>query len=154
MPESPEALIQRAYRYAYALTGDAVQADDLLQDAWSAVLQAGGPHTAAYLFRAVRTRWIDHRRRARIVEFESCDADQVLDDTPGPTGDAARVLAAIAQLRTEEREALFLCAVEGWTAQEVSDRTGQPRGTVLSLIHRGRARLKVLLGLEQREVAP
>lgn len=42
---------------------------------------------------------------------------------------------ALAQLRSIEREALFLAVVEGYTAQEIADLTQQGRGTVLSLIH-------------------
>lgn len=154
MAEPLEALLHRAYRYALALTGDPVAAEDLLQDAWSSVLEAGGPRTAPYLFRTVRNRWIDVRRRARIVTFESLDPERQAHERGLPTGEGGQLLSALAQLREEEREALFLCAVEGWTAQEVSDRTGQPRGTILSLIHRGRNRLRELLGLETKEVAP
>jgi DNA-directed RNA polymerase specialized sigma24 family protein len=35
-------------------------------------------------------------------------------------------------------EALFLHEVEGYSASEISPMTGQPRGTVLSLMHRAR----------------
>jgi RNA polymerase sigma factor (sigma-70 family) len=149
-----EALLQRGYRYAYALTGDPARADDLLQDAWSSVLEADGPHHAPYLFRVMRNRWIDVQRRARIVEFEVLEPETVAGSLGIATGESAQVLAAMGRLRPEEREALFLCAVEGWTANEVSERTGQPRNTVLSLVHRGRARLRQLLGLGEREVVP
>jgi RNA polymerase sigma-70 factor (ECF subfamily) len=149
-----EALLQRGYRYAYALTGDRVRAEDLLQDAWSSVLEAKGPRDAPYLFRVMRNRWIDVQRRARIVQFEELEPERVASSETFPTGDSVRVLAAMGKLRPEEREALFLCAVEGWTALEVSEKTGQPRGTVLSLVHRGRAKLRQLLGLGEQEVVP
>jgi RNA polymerase sigma factor (sigma-70 family) len=147
-----EALLHRGYRYAYALTGDPVRAEDLLQDAWSSVLEANGPRDAPYLFRVMRNRWIDVQRRARIVEFEPLEPERVAGHEWIPSGDSTRVLVAMGKLRPEEREALFLCAVEGWTAGEVSERTGQPRNTVLSLVHRGRARLRQLLGLGEQEV--
>lgn len=154
MDEPLDAVLQRAYRYAYALCGDPHAAEDLLQDAWSAILAAGGPQTAPYLFATIRNRWIDGRRRSRRVQFEALEPETMPGQHAGPTGEAPEVLAALQHLRPEEREALFLCAVEGWTAAEVADRTGRPRNTVLSLVHRGRARLRELLGHSEREVAP
>jgi RNA polymerase sigma-70 factor, ECF subfamily len=151
MDEPLEQLLRRAYRYAVALTGDPVVAEDLVQDAWSSVLESNGPRTGPYLFRTVRNAWIDVVRRGRVVRFEAL-SEPVAGGAP-TTGEAPELLAALGRLRMEEREALFLCAVEGYTAQEVSDRTGQPRGTVLSLIHRGRVRLRELLGMDEREVA-
>ena len=43
----------------------------------------------------------------------------------------------LAKLRDIEREALFLHVVEGYSAVEIAALTGRPRGSVLSLIHRG-----------------
>ena len=157
MDEPIEAVLQRAYRYALALTGDPQQAEDLVQDGWSAVIAANGPRTAPYLFTTLRNRYIDTRRRARLVQFEALEPELVSGGVAPPTGEAPEVMAAILRLRPAEREALFLCAVEGWTASEVAVRTGRPRGTVLSLIHRGRARLRELLAWSdentEREVA-
>jgi DNA-directed RNA polymerase specialized sigma24 family protein len=137
MAEPLEALLHRAYRYALALTGDPVVAED------SAVPV---PH---------RPQPVDRPAAPGADRAVRAAGPRAPGPRRGlPTGEAGQLLAALAQLRDEEREALFLCAVEGWTAQEVSDRTGQPRGTVLSLIHRGRIRLRELLGLETKEVVP
>jgi DNA-directed RNA polymerase specialized sigma24 family protein len=56
--------------------------------------------------------------------------------------DADALWEGLLHLRVEEREALYLHLVEGWSAREVSEKVHKPRNTVLSLIHRGRARLK------------
>jgi len=48
----------------------------------------------------------------------------------------------LAHLRPEEREALYLNTVEGYTAVEIGAMTGEPRGTVLSRLHRARERLR------------
>lgn len=154
MAETLESMLQRGYRYAYALTCDAVRAEDLLQEAWSRVLEADGPRTTPYLFRVMRNCFIDTERRARVVRFEPLNAELIAGHCALPSGDRQRVFEAIAQLRTEEREAIFLCSVEGYTADEVAQRTGKPRGTVLSLIHRGRGRLRQLLGMSEQEVLP
>jgi RNA polymerase sigma-70 factor (ECF subfamily) len=60
--------------------------------------------------------------------------------------------ALLSELRPEEREALFLHGVEGYTASEISRLTGQPRGTVLSLLHRARQRLLKLSENEGKRV--
>ena len=57
----------------------------------------------------------------------------------------------MSKLRPEESEALFLNVVEGYTASEISERTGSPRGTILSHIHRARQKLAKSLGGEFRE---
>lgn len=59
--------------------------------------------------------------------------------------DSAELERALALLRPLEREALFLAAVEGYTAKEIGELTQQPRGTVLSLIHRARHKLRSAL---------
>ena len=58
---------------------------------------------------------------------------------PGTLDDLAALLAA---LRPGEREAIYLHHVEGRTAEEVGVLTGQPRGTVLSLLHRAFKKLR------------
>ena len=150
------ALLDRGYHYATALTGDPVLAEDILQDAWTAVLQAGaldGVH-AGYLFRAIRSRFIDRMRREQRVPFDPTE------DLVVPVGpEAERLIEADAlwvgllTLKPAEREALYLHHVEGFTAQEIGDRTNRPRNTILTLISRGRARLRMWFERRGLEVA-
>ncbi len=136
-------LLDRGYRYALSLTHDSHRAEDLLQDAWKGVLASGGTWTRPYLFRAIKNKWIDQHRRGQIVEFQGLEEEVAVH---ADTGDLARDLdAALATLRPEEREALYLNVVEGWTARELAERSGRPRNTVLSLIHRAKLKLKDLL---------
>ena len=62
---------------------------------------------------------------------------------PGPTEDLhldrVDLTQALSRLRPEEREAIYLQAVKGYTAAEAAELMDRPRGTVLSLIHRGKA---------------
>jgi RNA polymerase sigma-70 factor (ECF subfamily) len=51
------------------------------------------------------------------------------------------VEAIMAMLEPLEHELLFFWAVEGYTAQEIADRTDSTRGTVLSRIHRLRQKI-------------
>jgi RNA polymerase sigma-70 factor (ECF subfamily) len=146
-----EDLLQRGFRYAVALCGDPATADDLLQDAWTGVLAAGGPRTKAYLFRAIKHRYIDRYRRAKVVPFEG-----LVDEPLAPPGaDLAHrdtLIKALGVLRPEEREALYLCAVEGHTAAEAAELLEAPRNTVLSWVHRGRARIRDWLSASEEEV--
>ncbi len=135
-----------AYRYALALTHDEWLANDLLGDACLSVLRADGPLDSAYLLKAVRSRFIDHCRRngdgrPRVVSLngEACPS------RPERTAhaDAATTLdQALAALRPEEREVLFLHAVTGLTAKEIATISDQPRSTVLSLLQRGRSKVR------------
>lgn len=140
------ALLKRGYRYALSLTHDWSSAEDLVQEGWAKLLKAGGPRTSGYLFAAIRSCWIDAYRRGKVVAFEAlAEPEQV----PGTSPDAAELSvtrsdlrAALAVLRPEEREVLFLHAVEGYTAAEIGELTSHPRNTVLSLLHRGKQRVR------------
>ena len=59
---------------------------------------------------------------------------------------------ALGTLRPDERETLFLAVVEGYTAQEIADMTQRPRGTILSLLHRTKEKLRNLLRRPGAEV--
>ena len=57
----------------------------------------------------------------------------------------AQLQSALRTLRETEREVLFLSIVEGYTAGEIAELTGSKRGTVLSLIHRARLKLRNIM---------
>jgi RNA polymerase sigma-70 factor (ECF subfamily) len=139
-------LLQVGYRYGLALTHRPEDAEDLVQEAWLNLSRRyGNVPSRAVLFTAVRHLFIDHCRRQKIVRFESLDAPEapavppVDGEEPGLQGDVAALLGT---LRAQEREVIFLHYYEGRTAEEIGELTAQPRGTVLSLMHRGIARLR------------
>lgn len=140
-----EDLLQRGFRYALALSHSRPQAEDLVQDGVVALLRRGGPWTPAYLLRVIRNRFVDLHRRDRLVVMRALDdvpepAVRAGFDEPAAIVDPERLDRALAALRPEEREAIYLHCVEGYTAREIAEFTAQPRNTVLSLLHRGRAR--------------
>lgn len=151
MSEIPD-LLDRGYRYAVALTGDPVRAEDLLQEAWVGLLKADGSRTAPYLLRAIRSKWIDAHRRDQVIPITFDDHEQPVAPEAERLIEADALWAGLLELRPEEREALYLHLVEGYTAREVAERTDKPRNTVLSLLHRGRARLKTWLTAAQEVV--
>lgn len=146
-----DALIQAGYRYACALQPDTADAQDLVHEAWLKINKRHGSQPdKPLLFRSIRNLYIDQYRRAQTVKFSAADDMGVsAEDQMGAADVAelpdARLHRALACLRDEEREALFLSVVEGYTAQEIAELTGTVRGTVLSLIHRSRLKLKKLI---------
>lgn len=154
------SLLQGGFRYALALTRQRNAAEDLLQDAWVAVLQARGPCHRGYLFAPIRSQFLNRHRRESLIsvvpldelEGELVDETTVGDEDTLALLDAAQLDNALALLRPLEREALFLAVVEEYTAQEIAELTGQPRGTVLSLVHRARQKLRRALTLPSNAV--
>jgi len=148
-------LLARAYRYALALTHDESRAADLLQEACLAVVKAKGSWNRGYLFAAVRTRHLNQVRRAHLIVVEPLEDPDLLEGhssgDPLEASDPFELRdedleAALGILSDAQREALFLTVVEGYTAGEIGDLTGRPRGTILSLIHRARHKLRAHLG--------
>ena len=148
---TPEDLLRQGFRFALSLTHDPSRAEDLLQDAWVSVLKADGPQTVAYLITAIRTRYVDLHRRALIAPTESLDAKPRLANEienefwsdPCQTVTLRNELhRAMGLLRPEERAVLLLSAVEGYTAREIGELLDAPRGTILSLMHRTRAKMR------------
>lgn len=154
------ALAQRGYRFALALTHDPTQAADLIQDAWIAVLTAGGPWRAGYLLATIRNRFIDQQRHRQRIAFEPLNEDQaavgpepVWEDEALPDVGREAWERALAVLSAEERAALYLAVVEQYRVEQIAELLQRPRGTVLSLMHRARARLREALDPSKRITA-
>ncbi|MFC1749549.1 RNA polymerase sigma factor [Pseudomonadota bacterium] len=157
--ESIEELLHSGYRYALSLTNDKSRAEDILQDAWLAVLKAKGPRKRPYLYSAVRSRFLNMYKREQLVSVVSLDdapeiEDKIADDGLSSSIDYALLESALDDLRSIEREALYLMVVEGYTAKEIAEFTQQPRGTVLSLVHRAKQKVRCYVELKQSEVSP
>ncbi len=153
-PGDVEDLLQRGFRFAFSLAHDRETAEDLLQEAWLAVIRAKGPWKRSYLFTTIRNRYIDQWRRRKRVVMEPLPGDE---DTrsAGPSGFRAEdqpvyarkseLEEALGRLKPEERNVLYLSAVEGYTAQEIGEMLSKPRGSVLSMMHRSRKNLRNML---------
>jgi len=142
-----ELLLQNAYRYANALCAHAEMAEDLVHEGWLKVVKNHGPTPdKALLFRVIRNLFIDdvrHRTRFPSDAFEeSLLVDQSALDPSHYVSEDRALAQGLAELRSIEREVLFLWVFEGYTAAEISTLTNQSRGTVLSQIHRTKGKLK------------
>jgi len=158
MPEGIDGLLESGYRYAFSLVRDAAEAEDLVQDACLSILAAGAAWERRYLFATIRNRFIDGYRKNRKILFLSLERDEESreGEPADPNWEAPDFLQsgllarALASLRPEERETLYLAVVEGYTAEEIAELTSRPRGTILSLLHRTKAKLCDVLGRDRK----
>ena len=161
-PHAFAVLVQRhrdrLWAVALRTTGDPEEAADALQDALiSAFRRAdqfrGDAAVTTWLHRIVVNACLDRLRR-RTVRVASPlpddeDGDRTLVDPADPLGrreDQLVIAQALAQLPEEQREAVLLVDVEGYSIEEAAALMGCPAGTVKSRCSRGRAKLAARLG--------
>lgn len=147
-------LLPRLRRFARALTGQAADADDLVQLALERALARSGQlrpgaALAGWMFSIVRNAWIDElrtrRRRGRFIDPAAVAADAADPAAVAPAGLLA-VEQALARLPEEQRSAVALVLVEGLCYQEAADVLAVPIGTLTSRLARAREALQGLLG--------
>ncbi len=155
MNAKEEEILQDGYRFALSLTNNSAEAEDLVQESWLKLYeQKGHIDNRNLLFTTIRNRFIDVWRRKKkieMVDYDGVPEPSAVTSDPNDTILLERVHSALEELAPKEREALYLQCMEEYTASEISDITGQPRGTVLSLISRGRKKLINILGLSKSE---
>ena len=150
------ALLPRLRRLGRVLTGNAADADDLVQ----ATLERGllrqaqwqaGTRLDSWMFRIMKNAWIDEtraRNRRGAVLAPAEDGERIGDDGAGAmaTRLAAReVEQAMRQLPADQRLAVALVLVEGLTYDEAADVLQIPTGTLTSRLVRGRMALVLAL---------
>ena len=150
----------RLWAIALRTLGDPEEAADALQDALLAAFRRaesfrGESQVTTWLHRIVVNACLDRvrRRRLRLVEplGEQDDREPALRAPVGPDAAEVRerreeILAALRQLTPEQRAAIVLVDMEGFSVEEAADTLGCPTGTVKSRCSRGRAKLLPLLG--------
>lgn len=155
----------RVFGYLYHMTRDRELARDLVQETFLRVHRArerydSGRPLKPWLFRIaanacadVRRSWIERlaRRTRSLFQPPSGGADPAAPAGQRPDARAERdvigerLRAELARLPPAYREAMILRDLEGLTCAEVAAALGKPLGTVLSLLKRGRDRLRVRL---------
>lgn len=143
----------RLRRFAYALTGNACDADDLVQIALERALRRAddrfhGGDIASWLFKIMQNAFID-QKRAAARRPAHVDLDDVAAETPAPGPDAAAgyadVMAAINALPEPQRLVVAHVLVDGRTYQETAGLLDVPVGTVMSRLSRARRTLMAAL---------
>jgi RNA polymerase sigma factor (sigma-70 family) len=129
----------RMWRLAFLLVGDRHVAEEVVQDAYSKVLErwAAVDEPAAYLRITVVNRSRDVLRRRKLVGRLTLLARRGdVDPTPDPLWDA------LSHLAPAQRTALVLRFYEDLPVRDVAALMKVREGTVKSLVHRGLARLR------------
>ena len=154
----------RMWRYFYRNTGDGALADDLAQDLWFAVVDNAARYEVrskfmTWLFTMAHHRLVDHLRRQRPGISLSADSEesmQLADSLFAASGFetdhqldrqlmAQALLAALAQLPTEQRECFLLQVEADMTVAEIAQATGVAEETAKSRLRYARAKLRAAL---------
>jgi len=153
-------LLNELYRYALALTYNEHNAYDLLQNSCEKVLSLKDKDILqcekklkSYMFRMIKNDFIDHYRKHKLElvvntslfahEITESETTQALESL---MIDQQHVDIILKELTPNERELLFLWAVEGNTVQELADKTNTSRNTLLSRLSRLKKRLQQQYG--------
>jgi RNA polymerase sigma-70 factor (ECF subfamily) len=147
--ESVLALIPALRAFAWSLSHNSADADDLVQEtlikAWTHRERfEPGTNLRAWLFTILRnTYYTAAMRRRREVRDETGKYAATL--STGPAQDWSLTMrslqAALADLPDEHREALILVGAAGLTYEEAAEVCGCALGTIKSRVNRARARL-------------
>lgn len=157
-------LLDQLYATAYRFTGNAADAQDLLQDTFVRAFSSfhtftPGTNLKAWMYRILQNTFINtyrrQQRRPQEVESENVtDWEMYQASSHDPTGLRSAeaeafnsltdsvVVQALEEMPVTYREAVVLADVEGFSYQEIAEIMGTPPGTVMSRIHRGRAMLR------------
>lgn len=146
------------YSFARHLTGNADDADDLLQDTFLKAFRfwdkyEKGTNIRAWLFRIMKNSYINRYRKVT-KEPELIDFDEIqefytrLQDTTSNDHDLGKkmfgglfddeVAKALDELLPDFKTVVILCDIEGYTYEEIAEFVDIPVGTVRSRLHRGR----------------
>lgn len=151
-----EAHGRAAYGLALKIVRDAAEAEDVVQDAFVAIVKRADQYhpcrgsVAAWLITAVRNLALDRSRR-RTRRSQILDAElrhETTEEAPTPehslalVRDQARMRRAMAALPAAQRATLEVAFFEGLSYPEIAEREGVPLGTVKSRAARALHALK------------
>ncbi len=148
------------YNLARRAMRDRDLVEDLVQEPYMKAFEAWAagrkpkrvePWLATICLNSARSYW----RRAstrREIALDIVEDEPIVDDDVEAQAIAlvrqSLVHAALWKLPDEQRIAVALMDIDGFSAREIAGITGAPRGTVLSRIHRGRKKLAQILSTE------
>lgn len=156
-----EALVRRHLRGAYAValarTGDGVDAEDVLQDAFILALERieecrDPARFSAWLHQIVRNRASNYHRDERLRRGAPLTLADGVAGGPHPAQDAElselrrRLEAAAGELTDAQREVLLMHDLLGYKHREIADRLELPEGTVRSHLFHARRAMRARLG--------
>ena len=148
-----KTLLNDVYGYALSLCQQPDQAYDLVQSSCEKVLKKSieQGELKPYMLTCIRHEYFDYFRRSKLslVIDQKLQDDQliqeeyVVQELDSIIINQQHVNLVLAELSAEERELLFLWAVEGFSMQEIALQTNTSRSTLLSRLSRLKKRLKI-----------
>ncbi len=146
-----------AYRLAQWLTGNAYDAEDVVQDAalraFRGIKGFGAVNARAWSLTIVRNAaysWLMKNRPKAVVFTDDLSVAEPRIETPEEIAlfkaDAQDVQHALAQLPAHFREVIVLREMNQLNYRDIAEVTNVPIGTVMSRLSRGRQLLIALLG--------
>ena len=155
--------INSMYNFAFRLTNDEDDANDLVQDTYLKAFRfigsfEKGTNAKAWLFRILKNSFInDYRKRSKEpnkVDYQEVETYYDSEEAAGTeqTSDLRveavqdmigdEIATALNALPVDFRTAIILCDIEGFTYEEMAKILDIPIGTVRSRLHRARQLLK------------
>jgi RNA polymerase sigma-70 factor (ECF subfamily) len=140
-------LLPRMRRFATGLAGQQADADDLCQmTVERALANSGkwqeGTRLDSWIYRIMRNLWIDEQRarsrRTQTFVAEDAGLSVGADGSQEASVELGNVDRALATLPDDQREAVLLVMVEGFSYREAAEIVGCPVGTLNSRLVRGR----------------
>jgi len=139
-------------RFAYALTGERDLAEDLVQSCLERAVARfhqwqPDRRLRPWLFAILHNLHVDARRRPhRGVPLDEVPDLPARDASPEERISAHEALEAIDRLPEDQRDVLILVGLNELSYAEAASVLGIPPGTLMSRLHRARARLREMLG--------
>lgn len=142
-------------RFAIGLAGSPSDADDLCQMTLERALTRQkqwqeGTRLDSWIYRMMRNLWIDQaragQRRGQTFVDEEAGLSVGADGAQESAVELSNVDRAMAQLPHDQREAVLLVMVEGYSYREAAEIVDCPVGTLNSRLVRGRDALLEILG--------
>jgi RNA polymerase sigma-70 factor (ECF subfamily) len=143
-------------KFALSLCGTIDGAEDLVQDTFLRAIAnidkfQPGTNLSAWLVTILRNRFLGQcRKRWREVEDVDGHYAEMLKTEPEQIArvEFGEFRAALAELPSEQRQALILVSASDLSYDEAAAQCGCPAGTIKSRAHRARARLANLLAID------
>jgi RNA polymerase sigma-70 factor, ECF subfamily len=142
------------YGLARWRTGSAVEADDVVQEAFVRLVRFSAEATRAerpraYLLAIVRRVAIDALRRRRHEPLGDAHLLVPADDTPERVVEARRASELVGRLGPKQRESVYLRHFAGLTFEEIGRVAGVPTFTAASRYRLALAQLRRWMGVER-----
>jgi RNA polymerase sigma factor (sigma-70 family) len=142
----------RVYGLAHTLLGDSALADDVAQEAFLRAWRHADAYdrrrgrVATWLLAITRNLAIDRLRVRRAEPLDPEAVTRAIDRIGADANPAERlpgpVSEAVAELPAEQRRALLMAALFGFTAREIGELEGAPLGTLKTRIRTGLLRVR------------